>query len=72
MRYSLPLWCCLDAKSKLALRDVLEKKRETEIAEPQPVWREWRSDVIAIAWGEVDKGVDYDKFIRQAPSRSRD
>ena len=71
MRHALPLWCCLNTKSKLALLDKLEALGETEFSEPLPVWRDWRPDVIGIASGEVKDNVDYAKEMRQPPKSPR-
>jgi len=59
----------------MALLDLLEAQGQTEFKEPLPIWREWRSDVIGICDGVVDEAIpedfDYNKFMRQAPSRRR-
>ena len=64
MRYALPLIYCVDEETQAKLLGMI-----TDInSVPRCEWVEWRPDKRPV---EIDRGIDYDKFIRQAPSKSR-
>jgi len=69
MRYALPIWHCLDLDTQVKLAPLLHDAHSI----PPPVWQEWPHSLasgedIPIA-GQLE--VNYDKFMRQAPSKSR-
>lgn len=68
MRYALPLWYCIDYETQEKLAPMLEDPMSI----PPCVWSEWRSGNAGRLPVDIDRNVDYDKFMRQAPSRSRE
>ena len=64
MRYALPIWWCITEDARDRLRPFLSSKWQ----EPDCEWVEWFPDKRPV---DIDRGIDYDKFIRQSPSRSR-
>ncbi len=68
MRQALPLWHCLDNKSKLALLDTLREMGETEFNAPKPVWKEFLPIEIEHIIDDYDRLKWIDKMMR-VPTR---
>jgi len=41
MTRALPLWCCLQPESKLAVLELMKRLGMNTFDGPQPVWQEW-------------------------------
>ena len=65
MRHALPLIYCVNEETQAKLLGMITDLNSL----PRPEWVEWRPDKRPV---DIDEGIDYDKFIRQAPSRSRE
>ena len=64
---ALPVWHCLSSEAQLRLAKIaLANGWDFEI--PDCEWHPWLPGVSPV---DIDAGVDYDKFIRRAPSRRR-
>jgi len=73
MRYALPLWHCLDYDTQVKLAPLLHDAHSI----PPPIWQEWpapevRFDITPLDIRSIEEAEEYyNKFMRQAPSRSR-
>jgi len=61
MTQALPLWCCLNSKSRLAVMAVLARLGSKTFHEPQPIWQDWKPGTI------IFEDIDYAKFMRRRP-----
>ena len=66
MRYGLPVFFCLKLEQQRKLVDY----SSDIVAIPSNEWNEWQSNKESILQ-PILEDVDYDRFIRQAPSKSR-
>jgi len=71
MRHALPLWYCLDYDTQAKLAPLLAEPDSI----PPPVWQKWPAiefEITPLDLRSVEEAEEYyNKFMRQAPSRSR-
>ena len=71
MRYALPLWYCLDRDTQVTLAPLLHDAHSI----PPPVFTKWPAiefEITPLDLHSIEEAKEYyDKFMRQAVSRSR-